>query len=130
MNMDINELRTFMEDIAAERGEFSLFGLFLRDDAPDKWDLVVSASWLEEGKLKALREFAKELSAAIGEDKVLSLSRIVTLNPEDPALDAIMRLEVSGGAVELRDTDVFGLKFKRAYILRAKRLQPAPSSAT
>jgi hypothetical protein len=130
MNIDIDELRQFMKNVVGEHGEFTVFGLFLRDEAPDKWDLVVSAPWLEEGKLKALGEFAKELSEAIGEDKVMSLSRIVTLNADDPALDAIVRLGVSGGTVELRDTNVFGLKIKHAYILRAKRPQPEPSSAT
>jgi hypothetical protein len=29
--------------LSQERGEFSLFALFLREDASDKWDLVVSA---------------------------------------------------------------------------------------
>ena len=38
-----SRLRKAMRDIAAEKGEFTLFGLFMRTDAPGTWDLVVSA---------------------------------------------------------------------------------------
>jgi hypothetical protein len=53
----IEKFRRVMEDISAERGEFVFFGLFLREEAPDTSDVVISAPWLEAGKLKALREF-------------------------------------------------------------------------
>ncbi len=130
MNIDIDELRKFMEGVASKRGAFTVFALFLRDEAPDVWDLVVSAPWLEEGRSKALKKFAKGLSAAIGEDGVLSLSRIVTLKADEPAVDTILELGGSGGTVELRDFDVVGLKIRQGYILRAERPQPEPSTAT
>ena len=41
--------------IAAEKGAFLLFALFLREDAPDVWDLVVAAPWIEANKSEALR---------------------------------------------------------------------------
>ncbi len=44
-----------MDDIAKRKGEFWLFGLFMRADASGIWDLVVAAPWLESGKLKAVR---------------------------------------------------------------------------
>ena len=60
-------LRRAMREIAAKKGDFTLFGLVMRADAPGTWDLVVSASWLVEGKLKALREFAALLAASNGD---------------------------------------------------------------
>jgi hypothetical protein len=33
--------------ISYEKGDFSLFALFLREDAADIWDLVVAAPWIE-----------------------------------------------------------------------------------
>lgn len=53
--------------MSPKKRDFTLFGLFMRADAPGTWDLVVSAPWLEEGKLKALREFAALLAASIGD---------------------------------------------------------------
>jgi hypothetical protein len=122
MTIDIDKLRQLMRDLSKEKGEFSLFGLFLRAEAPDKWDLVVSSPWLEEGKLKALGEFAERLAAAIGEEQLLSLSRVVTLNADDPALDAVTKaVSVEDGLIEIRDSDLFGLRIAHAYIFRAKR---------
>ena len=87
----IEKFRRVMEDISAERGEFVFFGLFLREEAPDTWDLVISAPWLETGKLKALGEFVEKVTAIVGKQELLTLSRIVTLNHDDPNLEAVLK---------------------------------------
>jgi hypothetical protein len=40
-------LRKAMHEIAAKKGDFTLFALFKRADGLGRWDLVVSAPWLE-----------------------------------------------------------------------------------
>src|ERR1041384_295079 len=120
--IQIDKLRRVMEEVSAERGEFELFGLFLREEAQDKWDLVISAPWLEEGKLEALGEFVEKAASIIGEQELLTLSRIITLNHDDPNLNAILEaVQVDDGLRELSNPNFFGLEIKRAYILRAKR---------
>jgi hypothetical protein len=122
MKIDIEKLRQLMRDLSREKGEFIFFGLFLREEAPDRWDLVVSAPWLENGDLEALEDFVKKLRAAIGDDQLLFLSRVVTLDADEPALDAVTReINVEDGLVELRDADLFGMRMAHAYILRARR---------
>lgn len=130
MNIDLQKLREFMEDAASKQGAFTLFALLLREDAPNVWDLVVSAPWLKDGDLKALKVFTKGLSAAIGEEGLLSLSRIVTLNADEPAVDTILELGGAEEMVELRDFDVVGMTIRRGYILHAERPQPEPSTVT
>lgn len=121
--IQIDKLRQVMEELSAEKGEFVLFGLFLREEAQDKWDLVISATWLEDGKLKALAEFVQKAASIIGEQEFLALSRIVTLNHDDPNLASILdAVEVENDPLELWNTSFFGLEIKHAYILRAKRL--------
>lgn len=46
-----------MREIAAAKGDFTFFGIFLRADALGSLDLVVSAMWMEEHRLKPLGEF-------------------------------------------------------------------------
>jgi hypothetical protein len=90
----------------------------------------VSAPWLEKGKMKALSEFVKELASAVGEEQLLSLSRVVTLNADDPSLDAVLRaVSVDGEVREIQDADLFGLKIKRAFIFRAAKPHTSPSRA-
>ncbi len=132
MTVNIEKLRQVMNEVAAEKGQFTLFGLFLREDAPDKWDLVVAAPWLEEGKLKALGEFAAKLAAVLGEQEVLSLSRIVTVNHDNPGLDAILTaVHIEGGRpMEVKESNFFGLAIKDAYIFRAARQEDPGAAAT
>jgi hypothetical protein len=129
--IQIEKFRKVMNQVSAEKGDFVLFGLFLTKESPDRWDLVVSAPWLENGKLKALGEFAEKLSSVIGPEEVLSLSKIVTLNHDDPSLKAILKaIQVENNEIVLRDNNLFGLEVKQAYILRAKRLQESRLKAS
>lgn len=54
MKQLVEKLIALEQQISTEKGEFSLFALFLREDAQDKWDLVASAAWLEADKKTAL----------------------------------------------------------------------------
>lgn len=113
-----------MHLVSAEKGDFVLFGLFLREEASDKWDLVISAPWLEEGKLVALSEFIKRIAPVVGEQELLTLSRVITLNHDDPSLEAILgAFSIEDGTLEINDTTLFGMRIKHAYIIRAKRVQ-------
>jgi hypothetical protein len=129
--IDVEKLRKVMDRASAEKGDFVLFGLFLTEDAPDRWDLVVSAPWLERGKLKALGEFVEILSSIVSQKEFHSLSRVVTLNHDEPSLKAILRtVQVENGPIVLQDNNLFGLEVKQAYILRAKRLKEAAPKAS
>ncbi len=111
-----------MREIAAKKGDFTLFGLFMRADAPGTWDLVVSAPWLEEGKLRALGELTDLLSKSIGEHALRQLSRIVTLKSDDPALKAVIAaFSVEDGEVRVQRSNLFGLQIEDGIIMRAKR---------
>lgn len=116
-------LRAAMHGISQEKGEFTLFGLFMRPDAPGTWDLVVSAAWLEEGKLAGLSDFMEILSRYLTEDELKQLSRVVTVKEGDPALDAVLRaVSVEDGDVRVQHSNFFGLEIEDALILRAKRV--------
>jgi hypothetical protein len=129
MNIDKEKLRKVMREVAAEKGDFNLFGLFLREES-DKWDLVVSSPWLEQGKMKALGELAEKVGSELGQEQILSLSRIVTLASDDPSFEAITKaISVDNGNVEIRNSEFFGLPIKHAYIFQSKRPQPAPAQA-
>jgi hypothetical protein len=51
-------LRAKEKGMSSEKGPFLLFALMLREEAPDLWDLVVSAPWIESDKAKALAYIA------------------------------------------------------------------------
>lgn len=114
-------LRKAMHAIADKKGPFTLFGLFMRSDAPGTWDLVVSAPWLEKGQLKATSELVVLLTDSIGEQALRNFSRIQTVPRESPALKAILQgFSVDDGEVRVKNSNLFGLEIEDAIILRAK----------
>jgi hypothetical protein len=108
--------------IAAARGDFALFALFLREDVPDRWDLMVSAPWATADRKSALDYLVNKIKSDLGPQELTHLSRIVFIDPDDAAVANLNRaLQVEHGAVEVRDSNFFGLPIKHAYIITSKR---------
>lgn len=109
--------------LSRERGEFSLFALFLREDASDKWDLVVAAPWIEEDRKAALAYITTQIQQHFTPEELARLSRIVLVNQSNPALEAMNQvINCHHGQNEVRDSNFFGLQIKHAYIITSQRL--------
>lgn len=105
-------------DITDEKGEFGLFGLFLREGAPGTWDLVISAPWLDANKKAGIEHVAKKLKARLSAEELLSLSRIVVIETEHEGVRAIRTsVAVRGTIAHLENTVLFGLPMEEAYII-------------
>lgn len=122
-----NTLRKAMHDIANKKGPFTLFGLFKRPDAFGKWDLVVSAPWLDKSQLKATRELVALLTDSVGAQALQHLARIQPLDTDSPELKAVLEgFGVDNGDVRIKHTNLFGLDIEDAIILRAKAAGKKP----
>jgi hypothetical protein len=130
MNTLVEKLAGLEKDIADERGAFALFGLFLREDVPDRWDLVVSAPWFGENEKKTLDYLSQKIQSRLKPDQVVALSRIVVVAPDDPSVKAIQgAVRIEHGAAEMRDCVFFGLPIKHAYIITSQPVNGAPVRA-
>jgi hypothetical protein len=117
--IQIEKLQKFMKKIEARKGPFTLFGVFMREESPGLWDLVVAAPWLETGKREAFRELVEEMQDTFG-DEVLLFSRVVTLNQNDPSLHEILsQVGSTKKPLEKQGHGLFGLPVEHAWILRA-----------
>lgn len=122
----INKLESLEKDIADEKGEFSLFGLFLREDAENRWDLVVAAPWLNSDSMEDLTYIASKLKTILKNSEFLSISRIVILDLHDPIVQIIHTTwgVPRGGSLELNNPQLFSLPFKYAYIIISQSRKP------
>ena len=108
--------------IAARKGDFVLFALFLREGAPNRWDLLVAAPWLGEDQQAAVGYLVGEVKSVIGADALLSLSHIVVVDPYHAELQDFNRyVQVEHGDIEIRDRDIFGQTIKEAHVITSKR---------
>lgn len=116
------KLRLVEQQIAEEKGPFLLFALFLREDAPDLWDLLISAPWIESNKGEALRYVVPKLQEVASRDELSKLSRVSIIEKNQPALAAIQSaFHVEHGLAEIRSSNFFGLQIKHAYIITSRR---------
>ena len=116
------KLIAVLNEITAEKGEPSLFGLFLRREAPSVWDLFIASPWIEKNRSKAMAYLADKVKAHLTLEELLSLSRIVILESHYPLLKAIFDAIPTGKEQAVfRNVDFLGLEIRRGYVLKAKR---------
>ncbi len=122
--ISIGVFRKAMHQIAAKRGDLTLFALFKRANGLGRWDLVASAPWLEGGTLKGRSELVDLLAKSMGRRRLSELARVETIPSDDPTVKSILdSLPVDDDDAERRiqNADYFGLQIDEAIILRAKR---------
>jgi len=118
----VEKLKGIESEVAADKGPFSLFALFLREDAPDVWDLLVSAPWIEADKGSALKLLATKLNQVATPEELTKLSRIVLIEKSNPALVAFhSAMRIEHGAAEIQSSNFFGLQIKHAYVITSQR---------
>lgn len=116
-----DKMIALLNEIIAEKGEVTLFGLFFRDGV---WDLFVAGPWVDEDYMGAHRYVDKKLKAHLTVEENLTIYRIIILESQYPVLAAILDAVPAGKEQTVfRNEDFLGLEIKRAYVLRAKKPQ-------
>jgi hypothetical protein len=116
-----------MHYIAARKGDFILFALLKRDNAPGITgpDMVVSAPWLEDNSYENLKNFMDLVAKSIGRKSLLKFPRFVIIPPDDPRLKFILEtMPVEDGERRFWHMELFGLEMYEGVILHAKRPTP------
>jgi len=103
--------------LAKKQGEFTLFALFEREDVPNKWDVVVSAAWIDKNERRGREIVAIQLRKGLSNSQILSLSRVIVVGKNDPALKVLRAIATQHQKVEVTDCIFFGLKIRHAYII-------------
>ena len=113
-------------EIEKEKGDFSFFALFERGNVPDRWDLLVTAPWTTDEE-KTLNYIVKKIKSHLGAQALISLARIIVLDPTAPQVQEFVReyhVEREFAEVEniqpLVDVTISGIPVRRAYILKAR----------
>lgn len=117
-------------EISQEKGPFTLFGLFQREDSVNYWDLVVSAQWIGTDERPALDYIVAKLNKYLSEADLLKLSRIVILDPSEPFVQTITSIvQVEHGRIEFKNNIFNGIPMQEAIIFTAKATTPSEVAA-
>ncbi len=75
---------TVEQELARDNGEFTLFALFLRENSPGLWDVIVSAPWLDKNKKEGMDKVVAQINAHLEKEERLRLTRIVIVEHDHP----------------------------------------------
>jgi hypothetical protein len=117
------QYRQAMRNIAAEKGDFVLFGIFKRAICTQRWDLVVAAPWLEAGTLESFETLRRLVSQEFpaGTIGLPWVGRVVTLDPKDPGVvELASTYSLDDGEIRVPHSYIFDMEMDGAIILRAK----------
>jgi hypothetical protein len=99
-----------------------VFGVVLREDAREEWDLIVAAPWLDSHHLECYQVVADALRATFSPKEHLNFSRIAILNQGSPFLEDLLSMtSVEHGLYEIVNMTLSGISIRRAYIITASR---------
>src|SRR5205085_2659129 len=93
-----------------------------REGVEDRWDLLVSASWLDRDKAAGRRYLTRKLNGKLSDREIVELSRIVILETTDLGLRKLLsEISVDDGEIrELKNLQFAGQSLSRAIIFEAK----------
>lgn len=105
--------------ISSSHGQFILFVLAEREETPDKWDLLVSALWLDTAR-QGVQQMVNLLKPYLTESDWLALASITPLDPSLSYVQWIARTyNVQHDSQEVVDTFWDSLFIPHGYIITA-----------
>lgn len=118
----ITKFKNIEYALSEEKGNFNLFALFLREGSVNKWDLLVSADWIEGNKSESFQIISQKIQEHLNKKELVNLSRIVLIEDDNPALDALQKaVNVEHGSAEFQESDFFGLHIKHAFVITSRK---------
>ena len=117
----IEKLRAMELEVVAEKGEFTLFALFLRENAPNVWDLLASAPWIDTDTWEALGYLAKKINKYLTVDEVIKISHIAIIDGNNPGLsDVLDYFHVEHGKKEFFNRTMMGQDIQHGYVFTSR----------
>lgn len=111
-------------DEASSGKEFILVAIIEREDAEGRWDLAASAQWIDEYDF--IETVAPKLSEVLSDSELLTLGRIVVLNPMGDFMQEFNRrigpvtedrdlFNITIAGIPVRHAHVFGSQTELAH---------------
>jgi hypothetical protein len=127
MNEIIEKMKLIIKDLEKTHGLLLICAIFLRDWDFEKWDIIISASWLNPTEMQTYKLISSKLQETLNASELIQFSRVVILAKEDPVVSYLLSLKtISNGSYKELRADELSEKFKfiikRAYLLRSQKL--------
>lgn len=129
MNGVLEKVKKVVLDLEKEHGSILVFALFLRQEPLGKWDIVISAPWLNSNDMESYQIVGSKIQEILPASELLQFSRVVVLDVSDPVVAFLQNgfSITNGGFQEIATeplTNRFGFTIKHAFLLRCQKNIP------
>jgi hypothetical protein len=123
----LEKLKSIVLSLEKEHGPILIFALFLGEDSPEQWDVVVSASWLSSSELSDYKTITSKIQEVMTSSELMQFSRVVILDADDSVVSFLQEsFSVTNGHIQEVSVEVLAERFKftikRAYLLRCQKI--------
>jgi hypothetical protein len=124
------KLQMLERELKADKGPFTYFAIVRNGEAPDLWDLVVSAPWISANRMKGIRLIAERLKKYLSPQELLSISKIAALEEGHPYLRASRMFfsGLDGGFVYMSGNIINGLLLPESYVITSRVIGNNPAT--
>jgi hypothetical protein len=131
-NTFVRQLTDFVDDMARSKGPFSLVMLVPSETGlADKWNLVLSARWIDEGMQATIPSNSSRLLRSLTRVNAKKIERISVRRTSDPLVTGLMELDIPPGiAYRVQTTALSILGIEEAIVLVAQSPKSAPRQAS
>ncbi|MSP27570.1 MAG: hypothetical protein EXR80_03770 [Methylococcales bacterium] len=123
MKATAEKMITVEQEFAIEHGDFTLFALFLRENSPELWDVIVSAPWIDENKEDGMNKVVAKINANLEKSELLTLTRVVIVEHDHLDLHELDRFYFthSSQLIEVKNENLLGQEIKQAFFIPLKK---------
>jgi hypothetical protein len=115
------KLASMGKKIEADKGLLELLGLFLRDESPDRWDIVIAGPGLKADRRASFEYVAGQLRKVMTDEELTGLSRIVILDHGGAVLQSFLeQFSNRSGLADVHFVAEGGAVIRKAYIILAR----------
>ncbi|HET6401436.1 MAG TPA: hypothetical protein VFH95_08565 [Candidatus Kapabacteria bacterium] len=116
MNDLTERVRRVLEDISRDNDGFDFAAIIEREDADGRWDLVVSAPWIND-EFEFLKEMAPKLTEVLADRELFSFGKIVVLDPQDEFMQSYNQLPAHISVDhDLFNITIAGIPIRHAHV--------------
>ncbi|NYE63809.1 hypothetical protein FHW58_005043 [Duganella sp. 1224] len=118
MNTFIERMKCIEQRVSEQYGPFELFALFRPDTTLRLWDILISAQWIEDDRLAAMRIIAEQMNQVFSITEIVQFSGFVIIEHDYEGLRQFQsEVDVEHGMREFRNVTFFDVPILHAYVI-------------
>jgi len=110
----VEKFKTIVEKIRQEKGELNLFALMKMDEIADKWTVILSAPWSQEGNADNFKYILDTIKSNLTTEEVSTIARVAIYPKTNHLIDLLLKFNAGASIV---NQPINGNQIHEGYVI-------------